>query len=203
VGDTTLERLTHDVSLVPVLAMEPSAYQEAAGLIEPQAIARLLAAADASVAAWLERAARPDGETLADLGALDGGFVFYVDGEAYVGPGCCCGVDSIVDWQLLARHRSSDPVTVWLGHDLWALRGSFDEAREAVLLLREADGDRSRLDQTRRLVGVHTFSFARAVAQARRDLEALAGRCEEVLAAHLPRWQARQAACALAGLGSV
>ncbi len=45
---------------------------------------------------------------------ISGGYLLRVDGRIVSRPGCCCGLDSIRDWQDAARGESGE---IWTGHD--------------------------------------------------------------------------------------
>lgn len=44
-----------------------------------------------------------------------GGYLFTVDNRILAEPGCCCGLESIMDWKAVLKSKSGQ---VWTGHDV-------------------------------------------------------------------------------------
>jgi hypothetical protein len=53
------------------------------------------------------------------IGGLDGGFVLRHDGAIVVEPACCCGLETLAEWESAAA--SDAWRDIWVGHDIGRL----------------------------------------------------------------------------------
>lgn len=128
---------------------------------------------------------------------FSGGFALRDGGKVLLEPGCCCGLDSLGEWEETIQEQSEEWATIWNGHDPYGPDIRFDPAAD-LFFFRSGEW-RETWPEAR--FGVPRPRMEQTVREARSALEAFARLLPDALPpTYGDDWKAMVAE-QLAGLG--